>query len=90
MILTLITITIFRKIRVNVTQLQLKLGYNIIDKYSTIICIYLYRLPIHPDIYSCIDSGNAAILGGDCGSCDVEPGSGLELLKNIREDFTID
>jgi len=39
MILTLITITIFRKIRVNVTQLQLiKLGYNIIDKYSTIIC----------------------------------------------------
>ena len=39
MILTLITITIlFRKIKVNVTQLQLKLGYNIIDKYSTIIC----------------------------------------------------
>ena len=38
MILTLITITIFRKIRVNVTQLQLKLGYNIIDKSSTIIC----------------------------------------------------
>ena len=38
MILTLITITIFREIRVNVTQLQLKLGYNIIDKYSTIIC----------------------------------------------------
>ena len=38
-ILTLITITIFRKIKVNVTQLQLKLGYNIIDKYSTtIIC----------------------------------------------------
>ena len=35
MILALITITIFRKIRVNVTQLQLKLDYNIIDKYST-------------------------------------------------------
>ena len=34
MILTLITITIFRKIKVNVTQLQLKLGYNIIDKYK--------------------------------------------------------
>ena len=29
------------------------------------------------------------MLGGDCGSCDGEPGSGLELLKNIREDFTI-
>ena len=60
--------------------------------FSTLLMTakYLHRLPLHPDIYSCIDSGNAAILGGDCGSCDVEPGSGLELLKNIREDFTID
>ena len=39
MILTLITITIFRKIKVNVTQLQLKLGYNIIDKYSKNIAL---------------------------------------------------
>ena len=38
--------------------------------------------------HSYIDSGNAAILG-ETESCDVEPGSGLELLKNIREDFTI-
>ena len=96
MILTLITI--FRKIRVNVTQLQLNLGYAGRGRRAAIFNITndgkMVRLDIYTDCHfiqtllhtfrECNHTGDWA----ETESCEL--GSGLELLKNIHEDFTID